>query len=134
MMAELCKTLALAAQALLGLARVQLRFPERVSTGAAVRDCGALHNGEVTLAKLSQEAMEQHWSKTRSLTILIMVLWVIFGVLIPYFVVPLNTITFLSFPLGYWFCVQGSLLAFLAMIIFQNWRQDKIDDEFGVGE
>lgn len=93
-----------------------------------------LHTGEVTLTKLSQEAMEQHWGKTRNLTIIVMVLWAIFGIVIPYFVVPLNSFSFLSFPLGYWFCVQGSLIAFLGMIIFQNWRQDKIDDEFGVGE
>jgi tryptophan 2,3-dioxygenase len=37
--------------------------------------------------------------------------------------------TFLGFPLGYYFCVQGSLIAFVALIWIQNWRQDSIDDE-----
>lgn len=86
------------------------------------------------MAKITPEAMEQHWSKTRNLTFVIMALWVLFGIVLPYLAAPLNSMSFLSFPLGYWFCVQGSLLAFLAMIVVQNWRQDKIDDEFGVGE
>ncbi len=78
--------------------------------------------------------MEQHWTKTRNLTYLILILWVIFGIAIPYFAHQLNSMSFLGFPLGYYMCVQGSLIAFLAMILFQNWRQDQIDDEFGVGE
>lgn len=86
------------------------------------------------MAKITPEAMETHWSKTRTLTYIILALWALFGIVIPYFADALNAYTFLSFPLGYWFCVQGSLLAFLAMIVVQNWRQDKIDDEAGVGE
>ena len=78
--------------------------------------------------------MERHWSKTRSLTIVILALWVVFAIIIPYMAASLNAYSFLGFPLGYWFCVQGSLLAFLALIVVQNWRQDQIDDEFGVGD
>ena len=29
---------------------------------------------------------------------------------------------------------QGSLIVFVLLIFFQNWRQDAIDDEFGFGE
>lgn len=86
------------------------------------------------MAELSQEAKQAHWTKTRNLTILILVLWVIFGILVPWFAQSLNSMTFLGFPLGYYMCVQGSLIAFVLMIWFQNWRQDAIDDEYGVGD
>lgn len=46
----------------------------------------------------------------------------------------LNAYTFIGFPLGYYFIVQGSLIVFVVLIFFQNWRQDQIDDEFGVGD
>jgi putative solute:sodium symporter small subunit len=86
------------------------------------------------MSKNSTEARVRHWEKTRNLTIVILLLWALFGIVIPYFASSLNSMSIMGFPLGYWFCVQGSLLAFLALIVFQNWRQDAIDDEAGVGE
>jgi putative solute:sodium symporter small subunit len=80
------------------------------------------------------DAMMQHWQKTRNLTFLILILWFIFAIVLPAMANSLNSMSFLGFPLGYYFCVQGSLIAFVAMIWFQNWRQEAIDDEFGVNE
>jgi len=79
-------------------------------------------------------AREGHWAKTRMLNTIIMILWLIFAIIIPYNAASLNSMTFLGFPLGYYMCVQGSLIAFVTMIWIQNWRQDQIDDEYGVGE
>ncbi|MBZ0163395.1 MAG: DUF4212 domain-containing protein [Notoacmeibacter sp.] len=86
------------------------------------------------MAELSVEARERHWAKTRNLTIVVLVLWVVFAIIIPAMAGSLNSIAFLGFPLGYYMCVQGSLIAFVAMIWIQNWRQDQIDDEFGIEE
>lgn len=86
------------------------------------------------MAEISAESKEQHWAKTRSLTILVLCIWVIFAFIVPWFAKDLNEFSFMGFPLGYYFCVQGSLLIFVLLIFFQNWRQDSIDDEFGVGE
>lgn len=86
------------------------------------------------MAELSTEARERHWAKTRNLTIVIMVLWVIFAIIVPAMAGSLNSIKFLGFPLGYYMCVQGSLIAFVAMIWVQNWIQDRIDDEAGIEE
>lgn len=77
---------------------------------------------------------EQHWAKTRKLTIMVLVIWAIFAFVIPSYATSLNEASFLGFPLGYYFCVQGSLAAFVILLFFQNARQDSIDDEFGVGE
>ncbi len=81
-----------------------------------------------------KEIYEQHWAKTRNLTIVVLALWVLFAIIIPLAAAPLNSITFLGFPLGYYMAVQGSLIAFVVLIWVQNWRQDQIDDEFGLGE
>lgn len=80
------------------------------------------------------EAKQRHWSKTRNLTYVVLVLWAIFAIVLPWFAKELNSMTFLGFPLGYYFCVQGSLIVFVVLIFVQNWRQDAIDDEFGFGE
>ena len=86
------------------------------------------------MANNSSDARQRHWEKTRNLTFLILILWVIFAIIVPASANALNSMTFLGFPLGYYMCVQGSLIAFVAMIWFQNWRQEAIDDEFGVSE
>lgn len=81
------------------------------------------------------EALRRHWEKTRSLTIIVLIVWVIFGYVVPGMLAEsLNSVSFLGFPLGYYFCVQGSLIIFVALIWFQNYRQDAIDDEAGVGD
>ena len=86
------------------------------------------------MANNTSDSREQHWVKTRSLTIVVLILWAIFGLIIPWNAGSLNSMSFMGFPLGYYMCVQGSLFAFVVIIWVQNWRQDAIDDEFGVGE
>lgn len=80
------------------------------------------------------DARQQHWAKTRSLTIGVLIVWFIFSFVVPWFNSSLNSVSFLGFPLGYYMIAQGSLIVFVVLIFFQNWRQDQIDDEFGVGE
>lgn len=81
------------------------------------------------------ERMQQHWLKTRSLTITVLAIWFVFAFLFPWFAKDLQGIEiFGGFRLGYYMIVQGSLIAFVVMIWLQNLRQDAIDDEFGVSE
>ena len=77
-----------------------------------------------------EAARQRHWSRTFNLTVVVLILWAIFSFIIPWFAKELNNISFLGFPLGYYMCVQGSLIAFVAMIWIQNWVQDGIDDEY----
>lgn len=86
------------------------------------------------MSDISQDAKARHWARTRSLTILVLVIWAIFAFILPWNAKALNEISFLGFPLGYYLIVQGSLIVFVVLIFFQNWRQDAIDDEAGVGE
>ena len=86
------------------------------------------------MPEISQDAKARHWTRTRNLTIWMLVIWFIFSFVAPWFAKELNNITFLGFPLGYYMIVQGSLIVFVVQIFFQNWRQEQIDDEAGVGE
>ena len=90
--------------------------------------------GGVGISEVSNEAKARHWTKTRNLTILVLVIWAIFAFVVPWNAKALNDLTFIGFPLGYYFTVQGSLIVFVLLIFFQNWRQDAIDDEAGLGE
>jgi putative solute:sodium symporter small subunit len=83
------------------------------------------------LAEEQPDARTKHWDKTRNLTYLVLVIWFIFSCVLPWFAKELDALTFLGFPLGYYVVVQGSLIVFVLLIVFQNWRQDTIDDEIG---
>ena len=86
------------------------------------------------MPEISQDAKTRHWTRTRSLTIGVLIVWFIFSFVIPWFARELNAFSFIGFPLGYYMIVQGSLIVFVVLIFFQNWKQDQIDDEAGVGE
>jgi putative solute:sodium symporter small subunit len=86
------------------------------------------------MPEISQDAKTRHWTRTRNLTMWVLIIWFIFSFVIPWFAGPLNTFSFIGFPLGYYMIVQGSLIVFVVLIFFQNWKQDQIDDEAGVGE
>jgi putative solute:sodium symporter small subunit len=65
---------------------------------------------------------------------IVLAIWVFFGYIVHFFVVPLNNIVFLGFPLGFYMAAQGSLIAFVILIFWFAARQDAIDREFGVAE
>jgi putative solute:sodium symporter small subunit len=86
------------------------------------------------MASGNSQSRQGHWTKTRNLTVVIMVLWFFFAFVVHWFADSLNGMSFMGFPLGYYMAAQGSLVAFVVLIFVHNWMQDKIDDEFGVGD
>jgi putative solute:sodium symporter small subunit len=77
---------------------------------------------------------ERHWERTRGLMLVMLVLWIFFSFVIHMFVGQLNTIKFLGFPLGFYMAAQGSLIAFLVILFYFAYAQDKIDRQEGVAE
>jgi putative solute:sodium symporter small subunit len=75
-----------------------------------------------------------YWQKTRNLMLIVLGLWFIFSFVVHMFVVPLNSIVILGFPLGFYMAAQGSLIAFVVMLFWFARRQNRIDEEFGVAE
>ena len=83
---------------------------------------------------MSQSNEEAHWRKTTNLMLTHLGLWVFFGYVIHMFVVPLNKLSILGFPLGFYMAAQGSLIAFVIMLFVFARQQDKIDRDHGVAE
>ena len=78
--------------------------------------------------------LEQHWTETRGLTTWILILWFIFSIGIFFFANSLNSFTFFGWPFGFYMAAQGSLMIFVILIVVLNFKQEKIDEKFGVAE
>jgi putative solute:sodium symporter small subunit len=77
---------------------------------------------------------EEHWQRTRSLMWTTLAIWLFFSFIIHFFVISLNQIVILGFPLGFYMAAQGALIAFVVLIFWFASRQNKIDEECGVDE
>ena len=80
---------------------------------------------------------EAHWRANLRLTGLLLLLWaaVSFGCGI-FLRAWLDqwTLPGTSFPLGFWFAQQGSILLFIVLIFVYAWRMNRIDKAHGVRE
>jgi putative solute:sodium symporter small subunit len=86
------------------------------------------------MAELTPERREAYWTKTSRLMWIILGWWVLFSFVIPAFAVQLNQIVIAGFPLGFYFAAQGSLISYVVLCFYNAYRQNKIDEEFGVAE
>lgn len=78
--------------------------------------------------------LEEHWRRTRSLMWLTLAIWFFFSFVVHFFVIPLNNIVILGFPLGFYMAAQGSLISYVVLCFWNASSQNKIDQEFGVAE
>jgi putative solute:sodium symporter small subunit len=75
-----------------------------------------------------------HWKKTSGLMFTMLTIWVIFSFVVHIFAPSLNGIHVLGFPVGFYMAAQGSLIVFVVGLFWFAWRQNRIDEEFGVQE
>ncbi len=85
------------------------------------------------MSKEITERDQQYWSTNLRLIIICLAIWATvsygFGLLLrPLFM----GISIGGADFGFWFAQQGSILTFLALIVFYAWRMNKLDDEFGL--
>ena len=83
---------------------------------------------------MSASQQATHWTKTRNLMIGHLIVWFVFSYLVHWFAPALNKVSFMHFPLGFYFAAQGSLIVFVVQLFLFAKQQDKIDREFGVAE
>ena len=74
-----------------------------------------------------------HWRKTKGLVWTTLAIWAFFAFVVHWFGPALNGEPG-SFPGGYYMAGQGSQIAFVLLIFWFIWRQNKIDDEHDVSE
>lgn len=86
------------------------------------------------MSQLSSEDRIAHWRATRNLMIGHLTIWFIFAYVVHWFAVPLNNISFLGWPLGYYMSAQGSLIVFVVQLFMFNRQQHAIDTKYGVAE
>jgi len=82
----------------------------------------------------NQPQSEVHWSRTRNLMIVHIVVWFIFSYVVHWIAPALNKFTFNSFPLGFYMAAQGSLIVFVVQLFLFSWQQHRIDRECGMAE
>ena len=84
---------------------------------------------------MDAEARRTYWRRNLRLMAVLLTIWALvsFGAGI-LFVEPLNNISFIGFPLGFWFAQQGSIIVFVILIAVYVWRMDKLDAEYGIDE
>jgi putative solute:sodium symporter small subunit len=83
---------------------------------------------------MSIDKAQAYWKKTSTLMWTILAIWFVFGFLIHFLAPTLNQIHILGFPMGFYMAAQGSLIVFVVLCFWNAFAQDKIDEEFGVGE
>ena len=84
---------------------------------------------------MDMQQRQAYWRRNLRLMAVLLTIWALvsFGAGIV-FVEPLNNLSLLGVPLGFWFAQQGSILTFLLLIAIYVWRMDKLDKEFGITE
>lgn len=83
---------------------------------------------------MSASQQATHWTKTRNLMIGHLIVWFVFSYLVHWFAPALNKVSFMHFPLGFYFAAQGSLIVFVVQLFVFAKQQDKIDRDSGVAE
>jgi putative solute:sodium symporter small subunit len=76
----------------------------------------------------------KHWENTTGLMLITLAIWFFFGYIIFMFGSDINSASFLGYPLAYYMCAQGSIIAFVVLIFWFANKQEKIDEEFGFAE
>jgi putative solute:sodium symporter small subunit len=77
-----------------------------------------------------------HWIRTRKLMLLMLALWLLFSIVLPLSVGPLNRIIipYLDLPLGSFMSTHGAFIVFVIGLFWFARRQDRIDRDHFVGD
>ena len=73
-----------------------------------------------------------YWRKTRSLTLILLGVWVIITFGLAWFARDLNEFSLFGFPLGFYMAAQGTLVIYLFLIWIYNRRMRKLEERFGI--
>jgi putative solute:sodium symporter small subunit len=72
-------------------------------------------------------ARHQFWVRTKSLTLLLLLAWLLVNLLVPWFARDLSSQRFFGFPLGYWLAAEGALLIYLLLIVIYVIAMDRLE-------
>jgi putative solute:sodium symporter small subunit len=88
---------------------------------------------------MTSAARSVFWDRTKTLTGVLLVVWLGVNLLVPWFARDLNAVQAFGFPLGFWLAAEGSLLVYLLIIVVYVVAMDRLearcldDDETAAG-
>jgi len=82
--------------------------------------------------QLTQKHVE-YWQKTLRLTGILLAIWFVVTFVASYFARELNEMTFIG-PLGFYIGAEGSLIVYVAIIVYYAKSMNAMDKEYGVEE
>ena len=80
------------------------------------------------------EKHNEYWRKNLVITVLLLGVWFLVTFVEAWYARELNGITFLGWPLGFWFSAQGSLAIYVVIIGIYAYLMGKLDREYHVDE
>ncbi len=80
------------------------------------------------------EKHKEYWQRNLRVTAVLLAIWFVVTFVFSYFARELNEISFLGFPLGFYFGAQGALIVYVLIIWFYARYMNKLDTEYGVHE
>jgi putative solute:sodium symporter small subunit len=87
---------------------------------------------------MTSAARSVFWARTKTLTGVLLAVWLGINLLVPWFARDLNAVQAFGFPLGYWLAAEGALLVYLLIIVIYVVAMDRLEagclDEGGEAE
>ena len=75
----------------------------------------------------------QYWRRTRLLTALLLLVWLLVTFGVSYFARALS-FSFFGWPFSFWMGAQGALLVYGLIIGFYAWYMNRLDVDYGVSD
>lgn len=72
-------------------------------------------------------AREKYWRRARTLTLLLLAIWLLTTISVVVFARQLASVTLWGWPLHYYFASQGATLVYLAIVGVYAWIMQRLD-------
>jgi putative solute:sodium symporter small subunit len=70
---------------------------------------------------------EKHWRRARTLTLILLAIWLLTTISVVAFARQLATVSLWGWPLHYYFASQGATLVYLAIVGVYAWVMQRLD-------
>ena len=80
------------------------------------------------------EKHKEYWQRNLRVTGVLLAIWFVVTFVVSYFARELNEISFMGFPLGFYFGAQGALIIYVLIIWFYARYMNNLDLEYDVHE
>jgi putative solute:sodium symporter small subunit len=84
--------------------------------------------------KTSPLARARHWQRTRRMTTLLLLLWLLTCFGAAFFARELAGLSVFGWPLSFYLAAQGASLVYLGVILFYAWRMRQLDRDANAAE